>query len=205
MVAAAGQGRRFGSQKLLAEWQGRPVLAHVLATLVHARAAGVIENALVVHQEGDDGVAALVAESRCLSQVAPARPAGLGISVRLGLRRLAASTLEPRAEAVVICLGDQPLLRLPVIVALVSRWRQSPAWVIRPSYREQPDVPGHPLVLDRRYWSLGEELSGDFGLTTLLGRHRVPVETVSVGGSNPGIDTPEDLARLPEPADETEL
>ena len=205
MVAAAGTGRRFGSQKLLAEWQGRPVLAHVLATLVHARAAGVLADALVVHREGDDGVAALVAESRCLSQLVPPTPAGLGISLRLGLRRLMAPTLEPRAEAVVICLGDQPLLRFEVIVALVDRWRQRPTWAIRPSYREQPDVPGHPLVLDRRYWSLGDELFGNDGLSAILGRHRVPVETVSVGGANPDIDTQEDLTRLPESADETEL
>ena len=59
MVLAAGRARRFGGAKLLAPLHGRPVLAHVLDTVVRARAAGIVADAAVVVAAADAEVAAL--------------------------------------------------------------------------------------------------------------------------------------------------
>ena len=67
---------------------------------------------------------------------------------------------------------------------------------MRPSYRDAPDQPGHPLLVDRSLWHLADEMRGDTGFAPLLARYRVNVHTIPVAGTNPDVDTPDDLKRL---------
>ena len=62
------------------------------------------------------------------------------------------------------------------------------------------------MVVDRSLWNLSREMQGESGFAPILARHGVVVRTVSVGGSNPDVDTPDDLAALdaPSPAPEVE-
>ena len=199
LVPAAGRAERFGSAKLLVRWRDRELLGHVLATLSGARVAGLLARTFVVHRPGDDAVPALAAEY--LAWPIGLRGDGsLSDSLRTGVAEIRALDSGREPSALLVCLGDQPLLRLDVIRALLHAWKAG-ASAVRPSYRGNPGTPGHPILLDRRVWGLAAELNGETGFAPVLHRHGIPIHTISVGGHNPDIDTPADLQALeaPEP------
>lgn len=201
VVLAAGTGKRYGGAKLVAPWRERPLLAHPLATLAVARAAMLIAGIVLVRHDDDEAVGVLGNEFRCFVTDVPASDEGLAWSVRAGLRALEAPNRVPRPEAALICLGDQPLIRSDVIRALIEAGRRGVAPVVRPVYREEPDRPGHPLYVSRKLWHLAGELSGDRGFWPVLERHGISMHPVSVAGSNPDVDTPDDIAALDRAAD----
>lgn len=194
LVPAAGRGERFGNPKLLVRWRDRELLGHVLTTLAGARIAGLIDRTFVVHRPEDRAVADLAAEYLAWP-LATTGDGDLSDSLRTGVTEIRSLDSGKNRSAILICLGDQPLLRLDVIRALAMEWKGGlPA--IRPSYRADPGTPGHPLLLDSSLWPLAAELTGETGFGPLLASHRVPVHLISVGGQNPDIDTPADLERL---------
>jgi len=194
LVPAAGRGERFGRAKLLVRWRDRELLGHVLSTLAAARLAGLIDRTFVVHRPEDRAIADLAAEYLAWP-IETQGDGDLSDSLRTGVTEIRSLDSGRNRSGILICLGDQPLLRLDVIRSLAMEWKGGlPA--IRPSYRADPGAPGHPLLLDQRLWPLAAELSGESGFGPLLASHQVPVHLIAVGGENPDIDTPADLARL---------
>jgi molybdenum cofactor cytidylyltransferase len=197
LVLAAGEGTRFGGNKLLAEYRGRPLLSHVLDVVRSAQRAGLLAGGHVVVGKKDDRVTALC-RAAGLSPVHNDRPElGISHSLQLGLAALEQLPDTP-VRAALVLLGDQPLVRLAVIEKLIAAWRSGSAPVVRPHYAAQPQVPGHPILLDRSVWPLREELKGDQGFAGLLASHAIPVLTLAVSEYNPDIDTGADLHALEE-------
>jgi molybdenum cofactor cytidylyltransferase len=197
LILAAGQGRRFGGGKLHALYRGRPLLAHVLDVAGAALKGGLLNGGHVVVGAGDDRALSLSNRSGLNTIINDGPELGLSRSIRLGLAAIEAQAHDQQ-DAALIFLGDQPLVRLEVVAALVARWRQGGAAIIRPRYQSQPEVPGHPVLLTRPVWPAANELRGDDGLGSLL--HSAPFETVtlSVAGDNPDVDTKADLLGLEE-------
>ena len=195
MVPAAGRGERFGGAKLLTKWRDRELLGHVLVKLGGARAAGLLVNTIVVHRPDDDAIRELAAEYRAYPVATRSAEGELSDTLRIGIEALTARERGDHRAALLICLGDQPLLRLDVISALIDSWK-SGATAIRPAYRDSPGEPGHPLLLDQSLWRYAAELRGESGFAPVLEARGVTIRTIPVGGSNPDVDTPEDLQAL---------
>jgi molybdenum cofactor cytidylyltransferase len=191
VVLAAGSGRRFGGGKLSAQLRGQPILSHVCATVTRALGAGLLDSGWVV-VAADDRAAALLVERAGLVPIAnPSPEAGISHSLRLALETAEA---QQTLQALLLLLGDQPLVNVETMRRLIESWRKGGAPVVRPRYRDQPDTPGHPVLLDRRVWPLCRRAVGDSGLAGLL-----PAATIiDVPGDNPDIDTPADLHLLEE-------
>lgn len=193
LVLAAGSSSRFGGNKLLAPIHGRPLIAHVATAVAEAIAQGTLAGGVAVVPVGATGLVWTL-DTAGLSLIEnPNAASGLASSLQLGLAGLA--RINHAAGAAVVVLADQPGLRAEVIAVLTAEWRRSRTSV-RPRYREAPDQPGHPVVLDRALWPLALGLSGDAGLGEVL-RHQ-PVGLVDVAGVNPDVDRPEDLRRFEE-------
>lgn len=193
VVLAAGGSSRFGSDKLLAQLDGRPLLAHALETVRAAREAGVLERGVGVAPAFGGAVARLLGRSGLSVATASG---GLSDSLRAGLVLLEHAYGPERCGAALIVLGDHPRLRLDVLETLVRAWRDGASPVVRPAYAAAPHVPGHPVLLDRELWELAGSATGDAGLRDVLGSARVPVRTVIVAGEDPDVDTPADLERI---------
>jgi len=194
LVLAAGAGIRFGGAKLLATFRGRPLVAHVAASLAEARLGGILSGGVAVIPAGDTALAwhldtagLVLVENRDAAR-------GLSASLRAGLAALAALD-SPPAGAALIVLADQPLLRPEVIGRLVGEWRRT-GRTVRPSYADHPDEPGHPVLLDRSDWHLADTLQQDRGLGPLLATGPARTVVLPVPGHNPDVDTPADLTRL---------
>ena len=111
LVLAAGAGSRFGGGKLLASVGGRPVLQHVLDAL----AAAGIDDVIVVLGRDVAAIEDAISwrgESRVVN---PDPERGLSSPLRVGFAAVPAD-----ADAVLVALGDQPLVPVETIRALVA-------------------------------------------------------------------------------------
>jgi molybdenum cofactor cytidylyltransferase len=190
LVLAAGASSRFGSNKLLASLDGRPVLQHALDAVA---ASGLTDVVVVLGAEATAVERAITWRSE--RRVVNERPEdGLSSSLRLGLD---AAVEVPGADAVLVVLADQPLLR-PGVVRAVLDVAASPgtghALFVRPRYADDPAP--NPVLVRRAAWALAAGLDGDWGLGPLMANRPDQVVEVPVAGANPDIDTPADLAAV---------
>ena len=103
--------------------------------------------------------------------------------------------LEGEVEAIRLDPSRLKGLRMKTVVDHYER-------IIR-NLDTSPILMGHSLggivvqmLVDRGLWKLAVEMRGESGFAPVLESHRITVRTVQVGGSNPDVDTPDDLARL---------
>ena len=185
LVLAAGAASRFGTDKLAAELEGRPLLDHVLDAL---RAVPIHEIVVVMRQER-----AIAAADDLRVVVNPAPEDGLSSSLRLALTAVA-DLAGPPVEAVLVALGDQPRIDPKVIRQLLAAARTGDRPVVIPAYDR--DGSPNPVLLLPAAFALVDEASGDRGLGPVLAVHPDLVHSVPVRGANPDVDTHADLARL---------
>lgn len=95
-------------------------------------------------------------------------------------------------DAVLVLLGDGPMVRVETMRRSIEAWREGAGPVIRPRYTDGPDTPGDPVLLDRLVWPLCRRITGDRGLAGAL----PAVRLIDLPGVNPDIDTPADLSLL---------
>jgi nicotine blue oxidoreductase len=190
IVLAAGAGSRFDENrpggKLVAELNGRPVVAHVLAAL----AVAPVDETVVVVGAGADAVrgacepfGARVVENGRWAE-------GQSTSVEAGLR-----ALGPDVGAAVVLLGDQPLVGSEVIRRLVAAFEDG-ARVAVATYGGRRR---NPVLFARSVWpALLEELEGDEGARLFLRRRpELVVEVPCDGVGEPGdVDTVGELEEL---------
>ena len=185
LVLAAGASERFGSVKALARLGGLPLLQRVLDT---AAATGFGDVVVVLGDAAEEIEAAIAwrGERRVRN---PDPGAGLSSSLRVGMASLAEGT-----EAVLVLLGDQPLVRVQVIEVLLAALGDCGRQVVAPRYAGGGGA--NPVLIAREAWPLVLEAAGDRGLGPVLRAHPALVHEVAVPGENPDVDTPGDLAAL---------
>jgi len=184
IVLAAGAGVRFGGPKQLAVLRGRPLLEHSLRTL----AESALERRLVVLGSAAGRILAEVDLQGAEPIVCEEWEEGQAASLAAGIR--AASG----ADAVVIILGDQPLIS-PAAIEKVIGARGAGAVAIRATYG---GAPGHPVLIERELFASTLRLGGDAGAGALLETERDRVREVPCDGlgSPADVDTPASLAEL---------
>jgi molybdenum cofactor cytidylyltransferase len=196
LVLAAGQSRRMGGvNKLLAEVDGRPMVARVVETALASRAAPVVvvtgheraavEGALVDTAEGAKVVLVHNPEHR----------AGLSTSLRRGL-----AALPEETEGVVVCLADMPRVPATAIDRLIDSFAPEQAHAIcLPTWGGKR---GNPVLLARRFFSEMQAVTGDVGARAVVAAHPEAVYEVAMDDLPDGravlldVDTPEALAGL---------
>ncbi len=191
VVLAAGTSSRLGRPKQLLELQGKTVLQHVVDA---AGSAGLDEVLVVLGHLADEVRGSLSLPARARVVVNADYAAGQSTSLRAGLAALEDSP----AEAAVVLLGDQPLVREEAIRAVAQAFRETGASVVRARYGARI---GHPILLARRVWRSARELQGDVGARGLIGEladvEPQRVQDVELAGPAPeDIDTPEQYERL---------
>jgi molybdenum cofactor cytidylyltransferase len=138
LVLAAGASTRLGRPKQLLPFGTTTLLGQVVA---EARADAALDEVVVVI----GGAAAQVRRQVDLRGATvvenPEFGSGCSSSYRAGL-----GALDPRAEAVVILLGDQPGVDHAVIDTVADEWRHTRDRLLLASYRTRE---GHPLVFAR--------------------------------------------------------
>jgi molybdenum cofactor cytidylyltransferase len=183
LILAAGEGRRFGATKQLAELRGRPLLTYAVESML---AVPAISPVIVVL--GHDGASnrARIDFGAVTTVVCQDWREGQAASLRRGIAALGNVT------AAVITLGDQPFITPQVIAGVMDSFDPDYHDAVRATYR---GAPGHPVLLGRRLLRRADELEGDVGFRDLLVGQRVRRYEAGHLCDPADIDTREELAR----------
>jgi molybdenum cofactor cytidylyltransferase len=183
LVLAAGQGRRFNSDKrraLLAD--GTPLL---VATLLQAQRH--FAQVFVLLRDSDDPQALSVPAGVEVLRCADAE-LGMGHSLAAGVRALRGQS----ASVIAVLLGDMPWLSANTLAQLIAQ--AGPQRIVFPSYQGQR---GHPVLFGRQFWPQLQQLMGDAGAKVVLASQ--PQACTEVAVEDPGVvwdvDTPAALSR----------
>jgi CTP:molybdopterin cytidylyltransferase MocA len=182
LVLAAGAGTRFGSSKQLAEFDGRPLLEHAIRAMV----ASPVGRVVVVLGSSAEEVQASVDMQGAGVIVCRRWAEGQSASLACGLAELSS------CEAVVVTLGDQPLMS-PDAIRRVIAARGHDAAAVRATYDGEP---GHPVLLERRLFERMRDVTGDHGARNLLISVRTSEVPCDDLGGGQDVDTPAQLDAL---------
>jgi molybdenum cofactor cytidylyltransferase len=182
LVLAAGAGRRFGSSKQLSPLAGRPLLEYALRAMGRAS----IERFAVVLGASADEVVAGVDLHGAEPVVCSEWREGQAASLRAGVEALHG------AGAVVVTLGDQPLITAAAIDRVAARHSERSDGA-RATYAGRP---GHPVLLGKQLLGRVTGLEGDVGARGLLAQAEMEAVPCDDVGEPTDVDTPEALAQI---------
>jgi molybdenum cofactor cytidylyltransferase len=184
VLAAGSSSRMHGAQKLLLDFDGRPMVKSV----IEAASDGGCHQILVVYSS-DEVKAAVGGDAELVHN--PRAQTGMASSLQVGLR-----ALRPDMEAAMVMLGDQPMVGSRTVAALLRAWRQEGA---RPAVAVSGGDGGRwtpPVVLARELWDELMKLEGDAGARQVLDKRPELVDVVPAHDRLDDIDTPEDYAKI---------
>jgi molybdenum cofactor cytidylyltransferase len=171
VILAAGTSTRMGRAKQLLPLGGTTVLAQ---TIENVCSAGLDEIILVLGASAE-AIRRQLPQSliACLKVVVNhAYGQGMASSLREGLSRV-----DPRSDAALIILGDQPFIQPQTLHRIMDAYRGARAQIVIPSYQGNR---GNPVLLDRSVFSEVMALEGDTGCRAIFPNHLSAILKVEV-------------------------
>ncbi|MBA2467942.1 MAG: nucleotidyltransferase family protein [Chloroflexia bacterium] len=176
IVLAAGMSRRLGHPKQLLDVGGKPLIRHVVERCLGSS----LDAIWVVVGHEAEAVRQDLANLDIEIVVNPNYASGQASSLIAGLE--AASSV---ADAVVIALGDQPLIAPEAIDRLVAARRMDRALVAMASYGDER---GHPVLFGRELFDELRGIEGDQGGREVIRRHPGDVVLIPGGSAHVPLD-----------------
>ena len=127
IIMASGEGKRFGANKLMADFGGKPLISHIIDT-----AKSVFKNIVVVTRHRDVDI---LCQNMGINVVYHSMP-GRNDTVRLGLEYF-----KDKFNGYIFCQGDQPLLTADTLVNMVREFEKDKDKIIRLQYDNTPCSP----------------------------------------------------------------
>ena len=184
VVLAAGSARRFGGGKLLAPFNGRPLLQHAIDAACGADAL----SCTLVLGAGGARIAAAIDARRCVIVANPRWQQGIATSIVCGIRA------HRDDEACILMLGDQPNVAAADLDALIESFDDDPRRIVA---LRAGEVWGAPVLFPRRDFGRLLALRGDAGAKRHVASQRERVSFVDARRTDAffDVDTREDLIR----------
>ena len=176
VLMASGLGRRFGADKLMADFDGSPLISRAIEAT-----DGLFDKRLLLTRSA---AAAEYARARGVQVHLHALPRRSD-AMRLGLAEMA------EMDGCLFCPCDQPLLTRQTVAALAAAFARQPETIWRPAAEGQP---GAPVVFPR--WAFAELAAvQQSGGSAVAAAHPDKVRLLEVGAWELfDVDTPADLA-----------
>lgn len=179
IVLAAGEGRRFGGNKLLYKIRGKPIISYVIESLRD------LERVIISGKYVKDLVDFLPTEVIIYN---PRWSEGISSSIKLGLR------FYKDYDGVLIALADMPLVRKKDVEKIISTFNEDCDAVV-PTYNGQW---GNPVLISKRLFENLMNIKGDEGARQVI-RNNPKLNICKVEcsiGVLIDIDTVEDLQKI---------
>ena len=185
VIMASGLARRFGSNKLLHDFHGEPVMCRILETM----AAAPLTARVVVtrHSEIRD-----LCEARQIPVVLHDLPEQSD-TVRLGVEYLLEAC--PEMTGCMFAASDQPCLTVQSVASLCAAFEDAPEKIWRLSWQ---GTVGNPVLFPKSTFAELLNLPVGKGGGAVVKKHPDLVDTVEVADERElvDVDTPEILASL---------
>jgi molybdenum cofactor cytidylyltransferase len=173
-----------GPNKLLARFEGQPLIRRIVERALASKADPVI----VVTGDRAKGVADALAGLDVRFAHNPDFPAGLATSLKTGL-----AAVPETASGALVLLADMPGVTTAIIDRLIDVFhaRPSPA-IVLPTFAGKR---GNPVLWARAFFPELMTVTGDTGARHILSLHEDAVERVEIGeAAGLDVDTPDALA-----------
>jgi CTP:molybdopterin cytidylyltransferase MocA len=153
VLLAAGEGRRFGGTKQLADIDGETMVHRAARTAI---ATGV--ELIVVTGAHAEQVSLALSDLPLHILHHAGWAEGMGSSLAAGIRYVVAH--YPQTTGTLLCLADQPLLETSCYIRLLERHRQAPERILA---TVQNGVAGPPALFPKHCFNELMQWSGDRG------------------------------------------
>lgn len=187
IILAAGRGERIGESKMFLPLGGKPVLQWVLESAL----ASDLDEVICVTRELNAARRQInVADERLFWLLNYAADRGQSTSVIAGLW-----AANPASDGVMFLCGDQPLVRLELINALIEKFEDTAAWIVAPKFNGEVR---NPILFHRKLFPELIQLTGDHSGRPLLEKHKRKTALLEWPEevSFLDIDVPKDYERL---------
>lgn len=185
LMLAAGEGRRFGGAKQLADLAGQPMVRHVARTLLQTHVPVVAVTGSYAENVESALTHLPLSVVRCETW-----QMGMGESLAAGTREVV--RMFPDASALMVCLADQPLLSAAWLCHLLDRHAHRPDHIFATRH---DGITGPPVLFPRDCLAALSALSGPHGARALLKREASRVQWLDAPDFF-DVDTQEDLQRI---------
>ena len=183
VILAAGFSTRFGSNKLIMDVGGKPIISHAVESALGSSA----DRVAVVIPVGSPMRAYIPASVTLI--INTVRDKGISSSIAA-----AVEYLKETAQAIMFMVADQPMIDTGTLDNILTTFRQNPSFIVASSVHG--DV-RNPMIFPKRYFEELLQLTGDSGAKSVAQANMTSVIKVEI---NPeklvDIDTVEDLAKL---------
>jgi len=156
VVLAAGESSRMKSPKLVLPFKGRTIIENVILNILDSDLKNIIVVTGAWRDELMEKITGLPV-SHCFNEN---YKSGMLSSVICGL-----NSLPLDAEAAFIFQGDQPGIDPEVVGIMIEKLKKSGRGIIIPVHKGKR---GHPLLIDRKYFTRVSELDHETGLRGLM-------------------------------------
>lgn len=184
IILAGGESRRYGVPKALLDWDGKPLIRHVVETALRSG----LDPVVVVLGAVDQPIRGVLTDLPVHFVLNTAWENGQSTSVAAGIE-----ALEKYVGGAIILMADQPQIPVELIHSLMAQHYSTRAQIIAPVTQ------GHrssPVLMDRKMFDDLKMISGDTGGRAIFNRHSV----LDLQWDNPDdlfdIDTPDDYQHL---------
>lgn len=183
ILMASGEGRRFGGNKLLAPFGGRPLIHRILSatdTNLFSKRTVVTRHREIAEICRNAGVEAVLHDRPWRSD-----------TIRIGLEGFG----DELPDGCMFCPCDQPLLSKATVEALVRAFLERPDGIYRLSWQ---NTPGSPVIFPKAYFAALKQLPQGKGGSYVVRAHAARVRCVEAASAweLKDVDTVEDLNLL---------
>lgn len=184
VLLAAGQARRMGEggpHKLLAEFQGVPLVRRSAQVLLASKAQPVV--AVTGHRREDIELALRGLD--VTETFNPEYAEGLGTSLAIGV----STPSLARCDGVVVMLADMPGVTTEHVNTLIAAFQEADGnAIVRASHNGKR---GNPIVLPRSTFEAVREIRGDVGARAIIETSGLTIIDIDIGGAaHLDVDTP---------------
>lgn len=180
ILLAAGESKRMGELKQLMPFgQNTTIVEQAIDNLLSSAVNEVI---VVVGYRAEEVIKSIVGKPVKIA-INPNYRQGMSTSIIAGL-----NLVDSRAQAVMLTLGDQPLINSQTINRLIEEFHNHDRGIAIPTYQGRR---GHPTIFAIKYKEKLLELKGDIGGRQIVKDHPDDILEVAVnaGGIITDIDT----------------
>jgi len=182
LILAAGESERMNTPKMILPFDGKTIVEKVIENVI----SSVVDKTFVVLGADNDKIVEIIKKYPVTYCYNDDYKNGMLSSVQCGFR-----SIPPGYEAVLVFLGDQPMISPDVTDAIIGAFRQTNKGIVVPVCNKKR---GHPILVSFEYYMEIENLETDKGLRFLAQKfpeavHEVETSSVAILKD---IDTPED-------------
>lgn len=182
IILAAGESKRMGEAKQLMPLGKSTLLEQAIDNLLNSS----VDETIVVLGHKAEEITTKIANKPVKVVINPDYQQGMSTSIVAGL-----IMVDPRSQAVMLALGDQPLVASRTINQLIEAFNKNRKGIAVPTYQGRR---GHPIIFDIKYKAELFKLKGDIGGREIIQNHPKDVSMVAVDSESviSDIDTKDD-------------